>query len=145
VDYAGKRVNLQKQNAAVSGFVMMQTSTFSFLMLEIVAIETMTGTHFVRIISMKAMRGIGKSVKNVGKILKPRCTYGMELTSITLKNFQILLSMSLQSVQSAVKLSSWVKMDILCLRGSISVKNAEVSSYKEKEKCRIQVINATLW
>jgi CRISPR/Cas system-associated protein endoribonuclease Cas2 len=63
VDYVEKWINLQKQNVAVSGFVMMQTSMFSSLMLETVAIETTTGTHFVRIIIMKDIRVIGRNVK----------------------------------------------------------------------------------
>ena len=108
-----KQVNLQKQNAAVSGFVMMKTSMFSFLMLEIAAIGTMIDSPSVRIITMKDTRVIGKNAKNAERILKLKCMCGMELTSTILKNFQILLSMSRQSVQSAKELSDWVKMDIV--------------------------------
>jgi len=120
----GKQVNLQKQNVVVSGFAMMQTSMFFSLSLEIVAIETTIDTHFVRIIITKSMRVIGRTVKDVGRILKLNCTYGMEPTSIILKNLRIPQSINRQSAQGAEKLSNWVKMDMLCLTGNICVKNA---------------------
>ncbi|MDI6916275.1 MAG: hypothetical protein QMC80_00585 [Thermoplasmatales archaeon] len=109
-------------------------------MLEIAAIETMTDIHFVRIITMRGIGVIGKNAKNVGRILKLKCMCGMELTSIILRNLRILLSISRQSAQSAKELSDWVKMDIVCLRGSICVKNVEVLNYEKKEKWQVNII-----
>ncbi|MCK4613491.1 MAG: hypothetical protein KAU14_01710 [Thermoplasmata archaeon] len=127
----GKRVNLQKQNAVISGFVMMKTSMFSFLMLKIVATGTTIGILFAHIITMKDIRGTGRTARNVGRISRQKCMYGTEQTSIISRNLRILLIMSQQSAQSVGKLSNWVKMDIHKQVMNICVKNAEILSYKK--------------
>ena len=103
-------------------------------MLEIVAIETTTDIHFVRIIAMKGIKAIGKSVKNAGEISKLKCMCGMEPTSIILKSLRIHPGTNRQSAQNVKKLSILVKTAILCLKESIFVENAKVLNYKRKQK-----------
>jgi hypothetical protein len=69
VDYVEKQASSLRQSVVTSGFVMMPISMFSFLTLETVAIETMIDIQFVHIITMKDIVAIGKSVKNVWRIL----------------------------------------------------------------------------
>lgn len=90
VDYMGKKVTLQKQNVVSNGFVMMLTSMFFFPMPKIAAIEIMTGSLFARFIIMKNILDIGRIAKNVKRGSKRNCTYGMEQTSIILRNLKIL-------------------------------------------------------
>jgi len=60
----------------------------------------------VRFITMKNTRVIGKSAKNAGMILKLKYMYGMEPTSIILKDLRIPLSMSRHGAQGAEKSST---------------------------------------
>jgi len=101
-----KRGNLQEQNVVVSGFVMTKTNMFSFLMLKIAAIGIMIDIRSVRFITMKNTRVIGKSANNAGMILKLKYMYGMEPTSIILKDLRIPLSMSRHGAQGAEKSST---------------------------------------
>jgi len=108
--FVGNLVSLQKQIAVGNGFVMMKTNMFSFRMLGTVVIEIMIGILCAQCIIMKDMLVTGKSVRNVkNKLIRQKCTCGMEQMNIILKNYLILPILSQPNAQIAIRLLTWEK------------------------------------
>jgi len=101
VGCAEEPVISREQNAVANGYAMMRTSMFSSRTGETAVIGTIAGTRSVRSITTKNTKVTGKSVEGVGRILKPRCKYGTEPTSIILRNSRILPSLNQQGAQRA--------------------------------------------
>src|SRR3989338_9573335 len=89
---------------------MMKTNMFSFRMLGTVVIEIMIGILCVQCIIMKDMLVTGKSVRNVkNKLIRQKCTCGVEQMNVILKNYLILPILSQPNAQIAIRLLTWEK------------------------------------
>ena len=99
-----KKVNCPEQNAVVNGYVMTETNTSRFPMQGTAVTETTAVLHFAVIIIMRSIPGIGRLAKSAGLILKQRCMSITALMNTILKNWKILLIMSLPCAANAVLL-----------------------------------------
>mgnify|MGYP001579157347 CR=1 FL=1 len=108
--FVGNLVSLQKQVVVGNGFAMMKTNMLSFRMPGTVVIEIMIGILCAQCITMKTILVTGKAARNAKILLiRRKCMYGMEQTSIILKNCLILPLLSQPNAQTATELLTWEK------------------------------------
>jgi hypothetical protein len=103
---------------------MMNISMCYFLLPEIAALAIIDVTPYVVITLRRDIRGIGRRVPSVARILTPRCMCIMARMNIILKYWKTLQSINPRDVQNVRESSVLVKMGTQCREGSISVNNA---------------------
>ena len=70
----------------INGYAMMKVNTLCFPITETVAPEIIHDIPYVAFITVRSMRGTGRTVKNAVKISKRKCMFGTAQMSSILKN-----------------------------------------------------------